>query len=446
MQRVPARPAEDLGPGVRPGHPRARLADRAGRGAPRARVRAALLTEYGRPLAVEEVEPVPPGPDDVVVRMTASALCFTDCLNQRGTRGLPRRLPTILGHAAVGVVERCGDSVAHVREGDRVVVPGTPECGGCHWCRRGRPDQCEHLLLPPRAVARRAGGEEVTCLLGTYAESIRVVGSWVFPLQSILDDVTLSLLGCGITSGLGAVFNVARVEPGSTVAVVGCGHLGLWMVQGARAAGAERIIAVEPLAERLDVARRLGATDLVNPAHADAVEQVRELTGGRGVDHALEASGFPEAQEQAFLMAARAGTVVFTGVFSQRATLTFNQVEMALRGRAVLGCQNGRCQMRRDIPRFVAMLERGELDASPIITGCHRLDGINDALEAAAARRGLTEVILPSMAGCTVVACGGRVARGRRAARTGAVLSATRPALRRRETPPHGAPFVESTL
>lgn len=191
------------------------------------------------------------------------------------------------------------------------------------------------------------------------------------------------------------MFNVAVVEPGSTVAVVGCGHLGLWMVQGARVAGAERIIAVEPLAGRREVAARLGATDLVNPAEGDPVEQVRALTGGRGVDYALEASGFPEAQEQAFVMAARAGTVVFTGVFSQRATITLNQVEAALRGRALLSCQNGRCHMRRDIPRYVELLESGAVDAAPIITGRHRLEDINDALEAAAARRGLTEVIVP---------------------------------------------------
>jgi S-(hydroxymethyl)glutathione dehydrogenase / alcohol dehydrogenase len=358
-------------------------------------VRAALLTEYGRPLLVEEVTPVPPGPGDVVVRMSASALCFTDCLNQRGTRGLARSLPTILGHAAVGVVARCGESVTHVRAGDRVVVPGTPECGRCHWCRRGRPDQCEHLALAPSVVATRSDGGEVRCLLGTYAEEIRVVGSWVFPLESSLDDVTLSLLGCGVTSGLGAVFNVAQVQPGASVAVVGCGHLGLWMVQGARLAGAERIIAVEPLSDRLELALALGATDAVNPAERDAVEAVRELTEGRGADYALEASGWPEAAEQAFLMAARAGTVVFTGVLSQKATVTFNQVELALRGRTLLSCQNGRCRMSRDIPRYVELLERGEVDAQPIITGRYGLAEINDALEAAASRRGLTGVIVP---------------------------------------------------
>ena len=358
-------------------------------------MRAALLVEYGRPLEVEDVTPTPPSDDEVVVRMGASAFCFTDCMNQRGTRGLYRRLPTILGHAAVGVVARTGANVAHVREGDRVVVPGTPECGACYWCRRGRPDQCEHLLLAPTAVATRAGGEPVTCTLGTYAEEIKVRGSWVFGLESSLPDETLSLLGCGITTGLGAVFNVADVQPGDSVAVVGCGHLGLWMVQAARIAQAGQIVAVEPLATRLAVAERLGATDLVNPAHGDPVEQVRELTEGRGVDIALEASGAPEAMEQAFLMTRRAGTAVVTGVQSQKATITLPQTEVSIRGRALLSCQNGQVHMRRDVPRYVALLEEGAVDAEPIITGRYALEDINDALEASATRRDLTGVIVP---------------------------------------------------
>ena len=358
-------------------------------------MRAALLTEYGRPLVVEEVEPVGPGPRDVVVAMTASPLCVTDCLNQRGTRGLPRTLPTILGHAAVGTVLERGEDVGHLRVGERVLVPATPECGRCHWCRRGRPDQCADLLLAPETVARRADGTEVRCGLATYAERIRVAASYVYPLDSELDDVTLSLLGCGITTGLGAVFNVAAPAPGDSVAIVGCGHLGLWMVQGARLAGAAPIIAVEPLADRGEAALALGATAHVNPAETDAVQAVRALTGGRGADHVLEASGWPEAQEQAVLMSARAGTVVLTGVFSQRAAITLPQVELSIRGRRVESCQNGRCHMHRDIPRFVELLERGDVDASPIISDVHPLEDINLALEAAAARHALTGVLVP---------------------------------------------------
>ena len=231
---------------------------------------------------VEDVDLLPPGPSHVIVRMTASALCYTDCMNRRGD--LVKKLPTILGHAGIGVVEEVGSAVTGVSVGERVIVPGTPECGVCYWCARGRPDQCADLGIPQPHVANRAGGEEVTSSGGggTYAELMRVPRSWVFPVESGVSDEELSLLGCGITTGLGAVFNVAAVEPGSSVAVVGCGHLGLWMVQGARAAGAAQVVAVEPHGVRRVRAGELGATDLVDPGDGDPVEQVRELTNGRG--------------------------------------------------------------------------------------------------------------------------------------------------------------------
>ena len=358
-------------------------------------MRAALLVEVGAPLVVEDVDLLPPGPTHVIVRMTASALCYTDCMNRRGD--LVKKLPTILGHAGIGIVEEIGSSITDVSVGERVVVPGTPECGVCYWCARGRPDQCADLAVPQPHVANRADGEEVTSSGGggTYAELMRVPRSWVFPVESGVSDEELSLLGCGITTGLGAVFNVAAVEPGSSVAVVGCGHLGLWMVQGARAAGAAQVIAVEPHVVRRTRAGELGATDLVDPGDGDPVEQVRELTGGRGADYALEAAGAPEAQTQAFMMARKAGTVVLTGIERFDSTVTLPQFELALRGKSLHSCQNGRVRMRRDIPRFTRMLEDGVVDAKPIITGVYPLDRINEALGAAETRESLTGVIVP---------------------------------------------------
>jgi Zn-dependent alcohol dehydrogenase len=358
-------------------------------------VKAALLLEYGRPIAVEDVTPVTPDADDVVVRMTASAYCYTDCLNQRGMRGLPRTLPTIVGHAAVGVVEHAGPEVTRVKEGDHVLVPGTPECERCFWCRKGRPDQCEHLLAPARTVAHRADGTPVVTGIGTYAELITTRGTWAFPISSELPDTTLTMLGCGITTGVGAALNVGGIEPGDTVAVVGCGHLGLWMIQGAKLAGAERIIAVEPLAWRTDVARQLGATDVVNPAHVDPVEAVRELTEGRGADVTLEASGPPEGIEQAFAMTRRAGTAVITGVSSQASTITLPQTEVAIRGKRLVSCQMGQTHVMRDVPRYIEMLEDGRLDADPILTGVYPLDEINEINEIAAGRNALTGVVVP---------------------------------------------------
>jgi Zn-dependent alcohol dehydrogenase len=180
------------------------------------------------------------------------------------------------------------------------------------------------------------------------------------------------------------------------VAIFGTGHLGLWMIQGARIAGAGQIIAVEPLAHRRAMAGKLGATDLVDPADGDPIEQVRALTGGRGADYVLEAAGATKAQEQALLAARRAGTVVLTGVERLGATVTYPQMALALQGRRLLSCQNGNVRMRRDLPLFVAMLDDGRLDAEPIITARYGLDEINDALAASAEKRDLTGVIVPN--------------------------------------------------
>jgi S-(hydroxymethyl)glutathione dehydrogenase / alcohol dehydrogenase len=361
-------------------------------------MRAALLADLKQPFVVEDVELLDPTPGRVIVRTGATPFCSTDCINQRGELG--KVPPTILGHASIGVVEEVGADVTHVRVGDRVLVPGTPECGHCFYCAEGRPDQCSELFDATTYfhVAERADGAPITAAgnVGGYAERMNVTANQAFPLHTDLPDDVLSLLGCGITSGVGAVFNVAEVKPGRSVAVFGTGHLGLWMVQGARAAGAGKIIAVEPIAWRREMAGRLGATDLVDPADGDPVERVRALTEGRGADYALEAAGPTVAQEQVFRAARRAGTVVLTGVERLGATVTYSQTELALQGRRLLSCQNGNVRMRRDLPLLVGMLEDGRLDAGPIITARYGLDQINDALSASAEKRDLTGVIVPN--------------------------------------------------
>jgi S-(hydroxymethyl)glutathione dehydrogenase / alcohol dehydrogenase len=361
-------------------------------------MRAAILAELAAPMVVEEIEVLAPTAGRVHVRTAATPFCSTDCINQRGELG--KVPPTILGHASIGVVEEVGPGVTHVQAGDRVLVPGTPECGHCFYCAEGRPDQCSELFDATTYfhVAHRADGAPVTAAgnVGGYAELMNVTANQAFPLHTDLPDDVLSLLGCGITSGVGAVFNVAEVKPGRSVAILGTGHLGLWMIQGARLAGAGQIIAVEPLAHRREMAGRLGATDLVDPADGDPIEQVKALTGGRGADYVLEAAGATKAQEQALLTARRAGTVVLTGVERLGATVTYPQMALALQGRRLLSCQNGNVRMRRDLPLFVSMLEDGRLDAEPIITARYGLDQINDALAASAEKRDLTGVIVPN--------------------------------------------------
>lgn len=363
-------------------------------------MRAALLTAFREPFEVEEIDYLDPTPGRVLVRTGASPFCSTDCVNWRGELG--KVPPTILGHASMGEVVEVGPGVTHVRVGQRVVVPGTSECGVCFYCSIGRPDQCSETFdrggIWPH-VANRRDGTPVSAAgnVGGYAELMNVTANQVFPVETDLPDEWLGLLGCGITTGLGAVFNVAKVTAGSSVAVVGLGHLGQWMVQAARLASARTIIALDPIRERRELAGTLGATDLVDPAADDPVVQVQRLTEGRGADYVLEAATLASVQTQAILMSRRAGTVVLTSVESMNATVTVPQVAIAVQSRAILSAQNGNVRMRHDLPRFVRMMEDGRVTPEPIITRRYTLDEINDALQASAEKRDLSGVIVPSL-------------------------------------------------
>jgi S-(hydroxymethyl)glutathione dehydrogenase/alcohol dehydrogenase len=361
--------------------------------------RAAILAAIGEPLVVEDVELRAPGSREVVVRIGAVDVCITDALSARGdVAAVP---PTILGHAAAGVVEEAGAQVERVRAGDRVVVTGTPECGECFWCVRDRPDQCAEMLggiFPPRVVATRADGAAVHADggVGAFAERMVVRDIGVVAVETDLSDEHLSLLGCGVTSGVGAVVNLADVQPGSSVAVVGAGALGLWMIQGARVAGAAAIVAVEPRAERRELARAVGATHTVDPGEGDPVEQVKGLTGGRGADYVLEAAGPPEAMAQALAMTRPAGTMVPAGWETLSSTVTLPAVDFAISGKRIQSCQFGGAHIRRDVPRFAAMMEAGLLDAAPLVGRRFALDEADEALAAALERELITGVILPA--------------------------------------------------
>lgn len=361
-------------------------------------MRAALLVEFNEPFVVEEIDYLEPAPGRVLLRTGASPFCSTDCVNWRGELGkIP---PTILGHASMGEVVEVGAGVEHIRVGQRAIVPGTSECGHCFYCSMGRPDQCSETFdrggIWPH-VANRRDGHPVSAAgnVGGYAEVMNVTASQVFPVESDLPDEWLSLLGCGITTGLGSVFNVARVSAGSSVAVVGLGHLGLWMVQAAKLACARHIIAVDPIAERRELAGRLGATDAVDPSAEDPVAAVQRLTEGRGADFVLEAATLASAQTQAILMSRRAGTIVLTSVERADATVTVPQVAIAVQSRAILSAQNGNCHMRHDLPRFIRMMEDGWVTPEPIITSRYPLDAVNDALAASIDKRDLSGVIVP---------------------------------------------------
>ncbi|MFE9445861.1 zinc-binding dehydrogenase [Streptomyces sp. NPDC006602] len=344
-------------------------------------MRAALLRGFEQPLTVEEVELLDLAPTRVLVRTKATPFCSTDVTSFHGRLG--KVPPTILGHASTGEVVEVGSEVRGIEVGQRVVVPGTPECGRCFYCGIGRPDQCSELfdlkgVYPD--VARTSDGLVVNAAgcVGGYAEVMNVSQNQVFPVETDLPWEVLSLLGCGVTTGVGAVLNVARVRPDEVVAVVGAGHLGLWAIQAARLAGAREVIAVEPNEERRRVAASVGATRTVAPE--DALEAVRAVTQGRGADKVIEAAGPPASQRLALEISRRAGTVVLSGLKDVAAEVTLAQIPLAVQSRQVLSTQNGNVRMRRDLPAYVRLLERGALDPKPIVTTTYRLDDINTAL------------------------------------------------------------------
>jgi S-(hydroxymethyl)glutathione dehydrogenase/alcohol dehydrogenase len=335
------------------------------------------------------------GPGEVLVAISASAMCITDALGIDGAGLTP--YPLIPGHSAVGTVVEVGPAVERIAVGDRVAVTGTAQCGHCYWCLHGSPSACADILGGmSRMVGWNDDGDEIHVDggLGTMAERMLLRASNLVVIEpGDVPDVQLAALGCGIASGVGAVLEVARVAAGDSVAVHGCGNLGLWMVQAAHDAGADPIIVIDPIAERRRLALRLGATHALEPS-PDLVERVRELTGGRGVDASFEAAGLTSVMETAFATARNGGTVVPTGMESPTASVTINGYEFALGAKRILSSQTGGGDVQRTIPEFLDLLRAGRLHADPIITRTFDLMDFAAAVDAARSRTVITGVVV----------------------------------------------------
>ena len=359
-----------------------------------ASARAAVMTGYLEPFEVGPVRMRDPGPGQVLVRTAAAPFCSTDWM---GWKAMRRTVPpVVLGHTAVGTVEAVGGDVRHLAPGDRVLVAGTPQCGECFYCRIGRPDQCDLLMggAPNPVVADLPDGREVRAagLVGAYSERMLVLGVQTHRLPDDLPFDAACLLGGGISSALGAVENIAHVQPGQSVAIVGLGHIGLWAVQGARLAGAGEIIGVDGHPGRRALAESMGATRLVDPTAGDPVDAVRALTEGRGADVVIEAAGPEVAQRQAVLMSRRAGTVVLMGVQHATSEVILPQGLLTTTGREIHGCQNGRVTPDVDFPRWIGYLRDGRLDPSGFVTRRYDLDEADQALRRSMALEDVTGV------------------------------------------------------
>ncbi len=358
-------------------------------------MRVAVAYEPGKPVVIEDVAVPDVGPRDVLVRLAASGICHTDLNVLAGRSALP--FPIVPGHEGCGTVERVGSEVRRVHVGDRVLASVSPACGSCWWCLNSMSNHCEKgsvVRTTPRYALADGQSAVALCGCGTFGEAMVVDEASVVAVETDLPDEELALLGCGVTTGLGAVLNTAGVLPGSSVAVIGCGGVGQSVIQGARISGASTIVAIDPAAGRREASLGLGATHTVDPAAADPVEQVVALTRGRGADYSFEVVGQPELMVQAFNMARPEGTVVLVGMPALDATLTLPALAAVFSGKRLMGSVVGGSQILRDFPRFIQLAESGRLDLGSLVSKRIGLDEINDGLDTLTRAEGVRTVVV----------------------------------------------------
>lgn len=363
-------------------------------------INAAILWEQGAPLSVEELELEAPHAGEVLVEVKAAGVCHSDLHPARGD--WPTRTPLVLGHEGAGIVREVGEGVASVRVGERVVFCWAPPCGVCPPCLEGRPVLCDRLerttyrnRLPGGGTRLRARGKDVAHYNGTacFADYAVVAEEGVIPVPADVPFEALATLGCAVITGVGAVVNAACVEAGAKVVVIGAGGVGLNVVQGARLAGCERIVAVDTQSKPLELAREFGATDTVDASTETVVEQVRELTDGRGADYVFDTVGAPATLAQALRFARKGGTVVVTGLSRTDTLASIPLFPFVMQEKRLVGSLYGSGQPSRDVPRLVELYREGKLKLDELATRSYRLEGVNDALAALASAEGARGII-----------------------------------------------------
>jgi len=347
-------------------------------------VRAAVLETSPGALVVQDVSVDAPGPGEVLVRTAAAGLCHSDLHFMEAL--YPTPLPAVLGHESAGVIEAVGEGVTYVAPGDHVITCLSAYCGGCDFCLTGRLYLCSNravLERAPGAAPRLSrGGEAVNQFmrLSSFAEQLLVHEHAVVKISPDMPLDRAALIGCGVTTGVGAVFRTARVEPGATVAVVGCGGIGLNVVQGARIAGAGRIVAVDVNRDKLELAQEFGATDVVDASQGDAVAAVRELSSG-GVEYSFEAIGSKSATEQAFRMLRSGGTCTVIGMIPVGTHIELHGPDL-LSEKKIQGSNMGSNRFRVDMPRYVDLYLQGRLKLDELVSARIGLDQVNEGFQA----------------------------------------------------------------
>ncbi|WP_457029530.1 S-(hydroxymethyl)mycothiol dehydrogenase [Kitasatospora sp. P5_F3] len=341
-------------------------------------VKGVIARAKGEPVRVETIVVPDPGPGEAVVQVQACGVCHTDLHYREG--GINDEFPFLLGHEAAGVVESVGEGVTEVAPGDFVILNWRAVCGQCRACRRGRPWYCFDTHNAKQRMTLLDGTELSPALgIGAFAEKTLVAAGQCTKVDPLASPAAAGLLGCGVMAGLGAAINTGAVGRGDSVAVIGCGGVGGAAIAGSRLAGAARIIAVDIDDRKLDLARGLGATHTVNSRQADAVEAIRELTGGFGADVVIDAVGRPETYQQAFYARDLAGTVVLVGVPTPEMKLELPLLDVFGRGGALKSSWYGDCLPSRDFPLLIDLYQQGRLDLDAFVTETIALDGVEQA-------------------------------------------------------------------
>jgi len=354
-----------------------------------------------KPFAIEEVELAAPGEGEVLVRIKAAGLCHSDLSTVNGDR--PRPMPMVLGHEAAGEVVELGPGVKGLAAGDHVILVFVPSCGGCVPCMEGRPGLCEPAVPANGAGtlitgARRlsVGGQPVNHHIGVsgFAEYAVVSRNSLVKIDKDLPFEEAALFGCAVVTGAGAVFNTAKLPAGASVAVVGLGGVGLMSMLAARAAGARAVIAIDTLDDKLQLAKQMGATHVVNATSPDAVEQVKAITGG-GVEFAFEMASSVKALELSYRITKRGGTTVTASLPHPDARFALPATNLVAEERTLKGSYIGSCVPGRDIPRYIALYRQGMLPVDRLLSERIGLADINLGFDRLADGASVRQVLLP---------------------------------------------------
>ncbi|MCB1647137.1 MAG: Zn-dependent alcohol dehydrogenase [Pseudomonadales bacterium] len=343
-------------------------------------MKAAIFREVGKPLEIENISISKPGPREVLVRTAAAGVCHSDLHFIEGL--YPAQVPMVLGHESSGIVEAVGSDVTYVKPGDHVITCLSVFCGHCEHCLTG------HMSLCSSAEVKRGADEEPRLIqeatpvnqfanLSSFAEQMLIHEHALVKIREDMPMDRAALIGCAVTTGVGAVFHTAKVEPGTTVAVVGCGGVGLSCINGAAIAGAGRIIAVDMMDNKLEMAKEFGATDVVNASDGDAVEKILEMTSG-GVHYSFEAIGLKKTAEDCFRMLRPGGAAVIIGMIPVGVSIELTGSAF-LQEKKVLGSFMGSNRFRVDMPRFIDFYLQGKLHLDQMISKRIKLEQINDA-------------------------------------------------------------------